>query len=171
MSLRGRQPLPGTRLTVDSAQPIGRVSRQAGRRDRHRYFDVCTRQSCRVGALVTDDCHRLFRPTGRNVVQSGSLHAPRRSARAPNDAPESTVDSVAPGGIGAAGEWPAALIPDEINSGRLRALVVLGAAVTTALPDTQRLRSALDQLDTLIVLDVLDTQQCSHASHVFVCHG
>lgn len=75
-----------------------------------------------------------------------------------------------PSVLNVAGEWPAALIPDEIESGRLRALIVLGAGLTTALPDTDRLRSALGTLDALIVLDILANETTAHATHLFSCH-
>lgn len=68
-----------------------------------------------------------------------------------------------------AGEWPAAVIPDEIEAGNLRVLVVLGAGLTTALPDADRVRSALAKLDALVVLEVLSTETTELATHVFAC--
>jgi anaerobic selenocysteine-containing dehydrogenase len=67
------------------------------------------------------------------------------------------------------GEWPAALIADEIESGRLRALVVLGGNVVTALPETGRLLRALDRLDALAVLEVMRTETVELATHVVAC--
>ena len=69
------------------------------------------------------------------------------------------------------GEWPAALIADEIESGRLRALVVLGANLLTALPEPARLGPALAALDALIVLDVVHNDTSDLATHVFSCAG
>jgi anaerobic selenocysteine-containing dehydrogenase len=69
------------------------------------------------------------------------------------------------------GEWPAALIPDEIEAGRLRALVVLGGNIVTALPDTGRLLEALDRLDALAVFEVNSTETVDCATHVIACPG
>ncbi|MFI5052849.1 MAG: molybdopterin-dependent oxidoreductase [Acidimicrobiia bacterium] len=67
------------------------------------------------------------------------------------------------------GEWPAALIPEEIESGRLHALVVIGANPATALPDAERLHRAFGQLDVLLALDVAPTETTALATHVFGC--
>jgi anaerobic selenocysteine-containing dehydrogenase len=64
------------------------------------------------------------------------------------------------------GEWPASLIPAEIESGRLRALIVLGCNVVTALPDTARVTAALRSLDALVVLEVDRTETTDLATHV-----
>jgi anaerobic selenocysteine-containing dehydrogenase len=73
--------------------------------------------------------------------------------------------------INVAAEWPASLLPDEIEAGRLRVLIVLGASLTTALPDTERLRRALGKLDALVVLDILDNGNSEFATHRFACLG
>lgn len=65
------------------------------------------------------------------------------------------------------GEWPSSLIPAEIESGRLKALVVFGCNIVCAMPDTDRLEKALDQLDVLIVLDLFDNETGRHATHLF----
>jgi anaerobic selenocysteine-containing dehydrogenase len=67
------------------------------------------------------------------------------------------------------GEWPAALIADEIEAGRLRVLIVLGGNPVTALPDSARVLAALDQLDALVVLETMHTQTVDLASHVIAC--
>ena len=67
------------------------------------------------------------------------------------------------------GEWPAALLADEIEARRLRALVVFGGNIVTALPDTERLLAALEQLDALIVLEVARSETVEVATHVIAC--
>ncbi len=67
------------------------------------------------------------------------------------------------------GEWPAALIAEEIEEGRLRALVVLSGNIVTALPDTERLLAALDRLDALVVLETMHTETVELATHVIAC--
>jgi anaerobic selenocysteine-containing dehydrogenase len=70
-----------------------------------------------------------------------------------------------------AGEWPSSLIPEEIDAGRLRALIIFGSSITTALPDPETLRSAVAKLDVVIVLDILHNANDSVASHLFGCQG
>jgi len=65
------------------------------------------------------------------------------------------------------GEWPAAVIADEIASGRLRALVVLGANPVVTLPDTDGIVEALAKLDALVVIEVDRTETTDLATHVF----
>jgi anaerobic selenocysteine-containing dehydrogenase len=67
------------------------------------------------------------------------------------------------------GEWPAALIADEIEAGRLRVLIVLGGNPVIALPETERLLAALDRLDALVVLETMHTETVDVASHVIAC--
>jgi anaerobic selenocysteine-containing dehydrogenase len=67
------------------------------------------------------------------------------------------------------GEWPTALLADEIEAGRLRALVVLGGNLVTALPDTERLLRALGRLDVLAVLEIVRTETVEIATHVLAC--
>jgi anaerobic selenocysteine-containing dehydrogenase len=67
------------------------------------------------------------------------------------------------------GEWPASLIPDEIEAGRLRALFVMGGSLITSLPNTERVERALRAIDALVVLDVQRTATTDVATHVFAC--
>ncbi len=76
-----------------------------------------------------------------------------------------------PSVLNVAGEWPASLLADEIESGRLKAIVVLGASVITAVPGTDRLRAALAKLDALIILDVTHNATSECATHLFGCQG
>jgi len=69
------------------------------------------------------------------------------------------------------GEWPAAVVPAEIEAGRLRALVVLGGNLVTALPDTERVLAALPRLDVLAVVDVAETPTTALATHVLPTHA
>jgi len=69
------------------------------------------------------------------------------------------------------GEWPAAVIPAEIEAGNLRVLVVLGGNIVTALPDTARVLAALPRLDVLAVVDVASTPTTALATHVLPTHA
>ncbi len=68
-----------------------------------------------------------------------------------------------------AGEWPASLIPHEIEAGRLRALIVLGGNTVASVPDTERITRALGQIDALVVLEIRRTPTTDLATHVFAC--
>jgi anaerobic selenocysteine-containing dehydrogenase len=69
------------------------------------------------------------------------------------------------------GEWPAAVIPAEIEAGNLRALFVLGGNIVTSLPDTNRVLAALPELDVLAVVDVARNATTPHATHVLPAHA
>ena len=69
------------------------------------------------------------------------------------------------------GEWPASLISDEIEAGRLRALIVLGGNLLTATPDPDRLAAALAKIDVLVALDVVHNGTTELATHVFATAG
>ncbi|MGD9795172.1 MAG: molybdopterin-dependent oxidoreductase, partial [Acidimicrobiia bacterium] len=67
------------------------------------------------------------------------------------------------------GEWPAALISDEIESGRMKALFIMGAALLTTVPDAARLERALAQLDLVVCFDVIDNPTVQASTHVLAC--
>jgi anaerobic selenocysteine-containing dehydrogenase len=67
------------------------------------------------------------------------------------------------------GEWPAALIAEEIESGRLRALIVTGANPALALPDGDRVGDAFRSLDVLAAFDITPTATTDLATHAFGC--
>jgi anaerobic selenocysteine-containing dehydrogenase len=65
------------------------------------------------------------------------------------------------------GEWPAAVIPHEIEAGNLKALFILGANAVTCLPDTSRVLAALPKLEVLGVVDIARNATTEFATHVF----
>lgn len=67
---------------------------------------------------------------------------------------------------GWAGQYPCVAMADEIRAGHLRALVVVGGSPLTAFPDPAGIRSALENLDALAVLDVAATPLTAMATHV-----
>ena len=75
-----------------------------------------------------------------------------------------------PGILRLNGEWPASIIPEEVEAGRLKALVIFGANAVTCLPDTPRVTAALQALETLVVLEVDRTETAELATHVIACH-
>ena len=69
------------------------------------------------------------------------------------------------------GELPCAALTDEIESGNLRALFVVGGNPIIAIPDTGRLAKALSGLEVLAVADVVETETTELATHVLPCAG
>jgi anaerobic selenocysteine-containing dehydrogenase len=67
------------------------------------------------------------------------------------------------------GEWPAALIAEEIRSGRLKALLVTGANPALALPTGADVAGALGSLDILAAFDITATATTDLATHAFGC--
>jgi anaerobic selenocysteine-containing dehydrogenase len=68
-------------------------------------------------------------------------------------------------------EYPCAAMADEIEAGNLRVLVVFGGNPVTAFPETERTLRALEKLDALIVLDVVDSETTEVATHVLPTKG
>lgn len=68
-------------------------------------------------------------------------------------------------------EYPCSALADEIDTGHLRALVVLGGNPMRALPEPERLARSLANLDTLAVIDVVDTDTTALATHVLPAAG
>ena len=69
------------------------------------------------------------------------------------------------------GEYPCAALADEIESGNVRALVVVGGDPLTSLPDVGRLGRAFRQLEVLAVADVIEAATVQLATHVLSVAG
>ncbi len=94
----------------------------------------------------------------RGVV---TIQRPPRSIPSPQPGPPSRPDL-----LRVAGQIPAVAMVDEIESGRLRALIVAGGNPLSAFPEPDRLRAAFALLDALIVLDVAEGEMTELATHV-----
>ena len=68
-------------------------------------------------------------------------------------------------------EFPCSAMVDEIEAGNLRVLVVFGGNPLSAFPDAQRTLAALEKLDALIVLDVVENEMSEIATHVLPARG
>ncbi len=69
------------------------------------------------------------------------------------------------------GERPSAALADEIESGRVRALLVIGGNPITSLPDAHRLAAAFSRLDVLAAADVIESETVALATHVLPIAG
>lgn len=68
-------------------------------------------------------------------------------------------------------EYPCSAMVDEIEAGNLRTLVVFGGNPLSAFPHPERTQRALEQLETLVVLDVIDSEMSDVATHVLPTRG
>jgi anaerobic selenocysteine-containing dehydrogenase len=64
------------------------------------------------------------------------------------------------------GQYPCVALVDEIEAGRLRALVIAGGNPLAAFPEAARTEAALRCLDVLAVVDVVDSPLAELATHV-----
>ncbi|MEO5839259.1 MAG: molybdopterin-dependent oxidoreductase [Acidimicrobiales bacterium] len=68
-------------------------------------------------------------------------------------------------------EYPCAGLVTEIESGNIRAMLVVGGNPLTALPDTERTTRALSSLELLVVVDVIETDTTPLATHLWPSAG
>jgi anaerobic selenocysteine-containing dehydrogenase len=64
------------------------------------------------------------------------------------------------------GEWPCAVLPDEIRAGNIRAVLNLGGHLVTAFPDTNALVPALESLDVLATIEIVANETTALSTHV-----
>jgi anaerobic selenocysteine-containing dehydrogenase len=69
------------------------------------------------------------------------------------------------------GEYPCAALVPEIEAGTVRVLLVVGGNPVCAFPERDRTVAALETLDTLAVLDVVETDTTALATHVLPAAG
>jgi anaerobic selenocysteine-containing dehydrogenase len=74
--------------------------------------------------------------------------------------------STRPGQRSFLGEWPCAVLADEIRSGHIRAVLNLGGGLTTAFPDANSLIPALRELDVLATIEIIANQTTELSTHV-----
>lgn len=71
--------------------------------------------------------------------------------------------------VGRLGEHPCVAVPDEIDTGNLRAFFALGGNVLAAFPDANRMRASLAKLDVFVVAEVIHNEVTELATHVMPC--
>jgi anaerobic selenocysteine-containing dehydrogenase len=64
-----------------------------------------------------------------------------------------------------AGEFVCAAMPDEIESGNLRALINLSGNLITCMPGTERIASALEKLEVLLTVEIVDNTMAAVSTH------
>ena len=64
------------------------------------------------------------------------------------------------------GEWPCAVLPDEIRAGNIRAFLNLGGSILTSFPDLNVLEPALRSLDLLVTTEIIANPTTAISTHV-----
>jgi anaerobic selenocysteine-containing dehydrogenase len=64
-----------------------------------------------------------------------------------------------------AGEFACAAMPDEIESGNLRALINLSGNLITCMPGTERMTAALERLEVLLTVEIVDNTMAAVSTH------
>ena len=64
------------------------------------------------------------------------------------------------------GEWPCAVLADEIHAGNIRAVLNLGGSLLTSFPDANDLVPALEQLEVLATIEIIANDTTALSTHV-----
>ncbi len=64
------------------------------------------------------------------------------------------------------GEWPCAVLGDEIRAGTIRAVLNLGGGLVTAFPDVNTLVPALESLELLATIEIIGNDTTALSTHV-----
>lgn len=92
------------------------------------------------------------------LEQMGLPPAPEQGWRTPGPPSRPDLKTVA-------GERVCAAIPDEIESGNIRAFINLSGHMLTCMPDAERFRSALEKLEVLATVEILDNTIANFSTH------
>jgi anaerobic selenocysteine-containing dehydrogenase len=71
-----------------------------------------------------------------------------------------------PDAHGFLGEWPCAVLADEIRAGNIRAVLNLGGHLLTAFPDANTLEPALRELDVFATIEIIANDTTAISTHV-----
>ncbi len=67
---------------------------------------------------------------------------------------------------GIVGDWPCAVLPDEIEAGNIRGLFNFGGRLLRSFPDTNALERTLGQLDLHVMTEIAHNETTEFATHV-----
>ncbi len=72
---------------------------------------------------------------------------------------------------GILGDWPCAVLPEEIEAGNIRGLFNFGGRLLRTFPDTTQLSTALDKLEFNVMTEIVGNETSEVASHVLPTKG
>jgi anaerobic selenocysteine-containing dehydrogenase len=163
----------GTRLNAEDVRSFVASIRKAGRLAIHCGTGISMGKNANVTTFLMWALHAV---TGSLDRRGGAYFNPgfvRNLARAgwqpmntSTPGPRSRPDLPA-----RLGEYPCAALADEIEAGHLKALCVFAGNPLIALPDTRKLVAALEKLDVLVMIDVVETACTPLATHLLPSVG
>ncbi|TGD76127.1 molybdopterin oxidoreductase [Mangrovimicrobium sediminis] len=71
-----------------------------------------------------------------------------------------------PDALGILGDWPCAVLPDEIDAGNIRGLFNFGGRLLRSFPDTNALERTLGDLELHVMTEILHNETTAFATHV-----
>jgi len=84
----------------------------------------------------------------------------------PETDPWTPGSNVRPDVQGVIGDWPCAVLPDEIEAGNIRALFNFGGRLLRTFPDTNALEQALGKLSLNVMTEISANETTPHCTHV-----
>jgi len=69
------------------------------------------------------------------------------------------------------GEWPCAVLPDEIRAGNIKAFLNLGGSLLTSFPDYNVLKPELQSLEVLVTTEIVANETTGISTHVLPTKG
>lgn len=82
------------------------------------------------------------------------------------DTPFTRSSNVRPDVKGICGDWPCAVLPQEIEQGHIRAFFNFGGHLFRSFPDANALRQALPKLDLLVSTEIQHNELSDYCTHI-----
>lgn len=82
------------------------------------------------------------------------------------DTPFTASSNVRPDIKGICGDWPCAVLPQEIAAGNIRALFNFGGHLLRSFPDANALAAALPQLDLMVSTEIVHNELSAFCTHI-----
>ena len=73
--------------------------------------------------------------------------------------------------LGLVGDWPCAVLPNEIEAGHIRALMNFGGSILRSFPDTNALTAALNKLELHVDTEIIANETTALCTHVLPTKG
>jgi anaerobic selenocysteine-containing dehydrogenase len=73
--------------------------------------------------------------------------------------------------LGVIGDWPCAVLPEEIEAGNIRALMNFGGSLMRSFPDSNALEAALQKLDLHLITEIIANDTTPLCTHILPTKG
>lgn len=149
---------------LEAVRRAGRVSIQTGTGVTMAASANVTQWLAWVLMILTDSMNRpggvWFHPGFHNQLDSFELPV------VPPDGLFGPGPTTRSGSRSFLGEWPCAVLPDEIRAGNIRAVLNLGGHLLTAFPDANTLAPALESLEVFATIEIIANATTALSTHV-----